>query len=74
MYRHSYRDQEIINVMRSAKTLHMVKIEKMSFLYLVKVWTELFLKLFTFLFYLSHIKSYDQMNFGGLRDHIMRKQ
>ena len=46
----------------------------MSFLYLVKVWTELFLKLFTFLFYLSHIKSYDQMNFGGLRDHIMRKQ
>ena len=60
--------------MRSAKTLHMVKIEKNSFLYLVKVWTELFLKRFTFLFYLSHIKSYDQMNFGGLRDHIMRKQ
>ena len=50
------------------------KLKKMSFLYLVKVWTELFLKRFTFLFYLSHIKSYDQMNFGGLRDHIMRKQ
>ena len=50
------------------------KLKKISFLYLVKVWTELFLKLFTFLFYLSHIKSYDQMNFGGLRDHIMRKQ
>ena len=32
-------------------------LKKISFLYLVKVWTELFLKLFTFLFYLSHIKS-----------------